>query len=336
MMHYTELANRLERAYPQVGQVLGLQAIPKSSGFSGSTVLRCDTTTGPYACKSLASLPEANGLPFHHQVLIACEDPLRSVVTVPLRQPQGASWLWWNSQAWELATWRPGSADFNSNPNQLRLQNAIQCLAEFHGRLRRVWHGHGRSPTIDFRIRELTHWLADYRSLESAIRNAGHHPCQPRAAEIFELLEAQLRFWHHESFAWQSLTWRLQPVLRDFWHDHALFTQDELTGIIDVETIKNDLVSCDLARWLGSLRWPDLSLWPTALQQYERIHPLSPEERQVIAWLHGTGSVLGAINWLHWLFVDRRTFSVMADVMQRLDWLLAAMKMSVQVARVID
>ena len=49
------------------------------------------------------------------------------------------------------------------------------------------------------------------------------------------------------------ITAPLQVCHGDLWHDHVLFSGEEVTGLIDFDAMKIDSRALDLARLLGSL-----------------------------------------------------------------------------------
>jgi Ser/Thr protein kinase RdoA (MazF antagonist) len=98
----------------------------------------------------------------------------------------------------------------------------------------------------------------------------------------------------------------LQPVLRDVWRDHILFTGDEVTGIIDPSACRSESVAADLARLLGSMIGDDRPAWDFALDEYHRRRPLSPAERTLIPVLDRSGVLLSAVTWLSWLGPEQR------------------------------
>jgi Ser/Thr protein kinase RdoA (MazF antagonist) len=111
---------------------------------------------------------------------------------------------------------------------------------------------------------------------------------------------------------------RLQPCLCDVWHDHVLFTGDEVTGLVDYGAAKIDHVAVDLARLLGSLVEDNTEERSAGLRAYEEVCPLMPDEEALIAVLDETGTVLGIANWLMWLYAERRRFENRTAVADRL------------------
>ena len=70
-----------------------------------------------------------------------------------------------------------------------------------------------------------------------------------------------------------------QWVIADIWHDHVLFQDDEVSGLVDFGAVRTDAVSLDLARLLGSLIEDEPRRWSEALDAYQQDRPLSPGER---------------------------------------------------------
>lgn len=123
-----------------------------------------------------------------------------------------------------------------------------------------------------------------------------------------------------------SLSTELFPVIRDLWHDHVLFTGDEVTGIIDFGALRVDTPACDLARLLGSLVENDRDRWRLGLAAYEEIRPLSPQEHLLIPLLDESQALLSGLYWLEWLCLERRAFPDLATIESRLEKILQRLK----------
>jgi homoserine kinase type II len=144
------------------------------------------------------------------------------------------------------------------------------------------------------------------------------------------------RAWHHVSWqiteiprqlaAWINRAVPLQPCLADVWHNHVLFEGERLTGIVDYGGVKIDHVAVDLARLLGSLVGDDRQMWAAGLAAYRRVRPLSAEEEALAFALDRTGIVIGAANWLRWLYRDRHAFADREAVARRLAELAGRME----------
>ena len=89
-------------------------------------------------------------------------------------------------------------------------------------------------------------------------------------------------------------------------------------GLIDYGGVKTDHVAIDLARLLGSLVGDDAAARAAGLRAYRRLRPLSADEEELVVRLDETGTVLGAANWLRWLYHDGRPFDDRAAVARRL------------------
>ncbi len=106
----------------------------------------------------------------------------------------------------------------------------------------------------------------------------------------------------------------LQPCIRDVWHDHVLFTNERVTGLIDFGALRDDHIATDIARLLGSLVRDDQAGWVAGLSAYEQLRPLTPLDRQLVTVYDQSGVLLSAMNWLQWLFIDGRRFDDLSRV----------------------
>ncbi len=134
----------------------------------------------------------------------------------------------------------------------------------------------------------------------------------------------------------------LQPALRDIHDEHVLFVGDQVTGIVDFGAMREETVAGDIARLLGSLVGAhgdafgsELSVdtpsnrpraWQAGLAVYEAVRPLSDTERELVPLFDQSALLLGAMNWLKWLFVEGRQFSDLARVHERLLKLLVQLR----------
>jgi thiamine kinase-like enzyme len=99
-----------------------------------------------------------------------------------------------------------------------------------------------------------------------------------------------------ELAAWRGEV-RLQPCLCDVWHDHILFTEGEVTGVIDYSSMRMDAVAGDVARLLGSLAGDDEPAWRVGLSEMG----LAPAEERLARLLDRAGTAAAALRWERWL-----------------------------------
>ena len=115
----------------------------------------------------------------------------------------------------------------------------------------------------------------------------------------------------------------LSPAIRDIHHDHVLFTGDQLTGLVDFGALRIDTPLADVARLVGSLVADDQPARKFALEAYSELRPLSEADRSLIDLLDDSGQVLGGLNWLRWLYLERRDMGPLPPILKRLDAILA-------------
>ena len=87
----------------------------------------------------------------------------------------------------------------------------------------------------------------------------------------------------------QRLRVPVQPCLRDVWHDHVLFINDAVSGIVDPAAARTDTVAADISRLVGSLVGDDPHGWTVALEAYQSVRSLSPTNSPSSASLIAAG-----------------------------------------------
>ena len=110
----------------------------------------------------------------------------------------------------------------------------------------------------------------------------------------------------------------LQPCIRDIWHDHVLFQGEEVSGLIDFGALRIENVATDVARLLGSLVGNDKRGWQRGLDAYAEVRPLSSDELQLAEAFDLSGTLLGGINWVQWIYLEERQFEDRGAVLGRL------------------
>jgi homoserine kinase type II len=273
-------------------------------GFSGARLWRIHTGRGDSCLKAW---PPGSMSPRYHvgiADLVRCARDA-GLTFVPLLKPtpEGLSCVEFADRFWDLAGWMPGAADFHDNPSPARLEAATVALARLH----RVWERFRFQPEpCPAVIRRL--FVADgwtYETARGARRPtfAAADPVSPWAERAWNIVVR-----HIPVVRWSLESWRLvdvpvQACQGDVWHDHVLFTGDEVTGLIDYGALKKDSVAADLARLLGSLVGDDLTLYELGLDAYASVRPLSDRERQLVPLLDRTGVILALATWLRRLYL---------------------------------
>jgi Ser/Thr protein kinase RdoA (MazF antagonist) len=224
-------------------------------------------------------------------------------------------------QLWQLESWLRGVADFDRDPTDDRLTAVMVRLARWHlaaerfeaTECERPWFAKAAaapSPAVIERRLRVREWPAARcddveRRLAildwSEFRTAGQ-----RLLQLFRV--------HAEPVARDleiacDIAVPLQPCLRDIWHDHVLFTDNEVTGLIDANACRTESVAADISRLLGSLVADDRVRWRFAIDVYHSVRPLTLTEQGLIELLDRSGVLLNGLTWLEWICLDHRQFA---------------------------
>lgn len=323
--------------YPTIGQPIEVQALGGAGGFSGARFWRIITQQGTFCLRRWpVEYPREDELRFMHAVLGHASARGFDVAAIPVQNAEGGTFVSCLDYLWELAPWMPGKADTSDRPTESRLVAAMKCLAEFHWACEGfVWNSPvphtttcptvGTSPGIHKRAAMIHDWRNEQLSrLQDAVsKTSGWPEMKQRTERLLPCLPDRLASLARDLSRFLNHPLPLQPCIRDVWQDHILFQHERVTGLVDFGSIGIDNVSCDVARLLGSLTHKrDPQSWHLGLQTYATIRPLSKAEEGLVEIFHKSGVLLGALNWVRWVYLDRREFEDPQAVLRRMDKLL--------------
>lgn len=297
-----------------------LETLGNHGGFSGAQLWRVTTAGGEQLCLRAwpaGQMSEVRLAGIHRWMRLASAAGLAFVPLLHCGR-DGSNAISSAERLWELAAWMPGIADFHARPSVARLEAACAALARLH----LVWSRHGNRVSACPAVERRLHHVADWRQRAASgwqipIGSPGDllHSLSKRA---WDLVRPRLESLERTLSPWLERPLPAQPCLCDIWHDHVLFESDRISGLIDYGAMKIDSVAVDLARMLGSLVEDNAELRNAGLRAYGRIRPLSLEEDALVGPLDEATVVLGAANWLKWLYVDKKEFENLDAVAQRL------------------
>jgi Ser/Thr protein kinase RdoA (MazF antagonist) len=281
-----------------------------------------------------------------HRLLAHVHQAGVTQVAVPLRSRFGTTLLTEAGQFWQLEPWMPGTASFWTDPNDARLSNALIALARWHeaaaGFVPRPaeaeWfqsQATAISPTVTDRLQRVDRFVtSDVGRLRSLIASATELPSWGAlfdelvtlATRLLDLFDRAAGSVAAELTACRDQPVQLQPCLRDIWHDHVLFEQDDVTGLIDPNAARSESVATDVARLLGSFLNDDTERWGTALEAYRSVRPFSDREWRLARVIDRSTVLLSGLTWLERLFVQRLNYSNPARVLNRLRQVMARLE----------
>jgi Ser/Thr protein kinase RdoA (MazF antagonist) len=313
-----------------------------AGGFSGARIWRITAARGQLCLRRWPpESPDESRLKWLQAIVARAA--ARGFRQLPdnISTSRGAGFCRHDGYLWELTTWMPGQADYWSDPRPEKLKAAAVALAQFHRAVESfaAHQGHSPdelprpriapSPSIAERLALVGRLQAGaFRGMRAALRqNRGAMPAlADRAEELLHLVFPHLPALQHDLVAASRIEAPLQPCLRDLSHDHVLFVGDQVSGIIDIGSMRLDAVSTDIARLLGSLCGNDRDSWTMGLDAYEAVRPLAEPERQLVPTFDRSQRVLAGVKWVEWVFVERRTFGDPAAVVQRMEHILSRLR----------
>lgn len=263
-------------------------------GFSGATVLCLETSRGPCALRFWPEAgPEQARWETIGHFLIQMQKRGVPELAPPIRRVDGRLCGFWAGRLVHLEPWRPGQPV--TQPAEWQQAAVGEILARLHltaatfvpNAAESVWLAKSCvhfSPALVSRRRQLRELLGPGGGEQLAAEVFS----QPDGSWMSRLcrFQQQLQVWGEpleqqlQQFA--AITLPLQPVLRDVWRDHLLFSADQLTGLIDAGACRTDSVLCDLSRCLGSLFGNQSVGWEAVLTCYQTQRPLALIERQAL------------------------------------------------------
>lgn len=285
-----------------------IESLGNAGGLSGCQLWRYPSSLGVLAVRLWPeSGPDARTLERIHGWLADARS--MGIVPVPIPARDGRSVQELGGRLWEIVPWMPGAAHECELPALKFVRGGFAMLATFHRTLAR--HAtRGTSPDLVARHSEIAGLLASgFNRLELVLdqrrsddpRVAIARQWLPLARRLAPRLEPELR--------WAcGMVVPLQPCLRDIRPAHLLFVADQIRGLVDFGAMGVESVAVDLARltseWLGT----DLRARAEALAAYEAIRPLDAAETALIPIFERSAALLGASRWVHWHFIEGRTF----------------------------
>lgn len=314
-------ADILNHFYPQAGWT-GFIKPAATSGFSGAAVFRVESESGPLCLRRWPPEPmTVRRLAGIHRLLAEVHRSGLTVIPVPVPTGKGETVVETRGELWQLEPWMPGKADFHDNPSDRRLDEVMTTLARFHIAAREA-SPDSRSddcpPTMPERLQILRSTQRELPRIEEGLlaeRNDRFREVASRIAQQFRENSSRIEFTlRHAS----RQTVPVLPCLRDIWHDHLLFTGDDLTGLVDFGAVRVDTVAADLSRLLSSLFPSNSTQCESALSLYEKERPLADTERNLIPVLAESGTLLSGTHWLRARYVDQTDFDI-SRVCERLE-----------------
>ncbi|MBI1310579.1 phosphotransferase [bacterium] len=278
-------------------------------GFSGARVHRVAIESAAYCVRQWPVGASGERLLAIHRLLSHVEQSSQVPIAVPLLSADGRTVTEYQGRLWQVEPWLPGTADFDDSPTESRLHAAMSGLAAWH-RVAALFAPSARetnwlspvhedvSPTVSSRLRRFAQWRVDLPATERRLlldADPQFRSLGQKLTTLFRLLSDSIG---RELQQVASLPVRQQPCIRDIWHDHLLFSDDRLTGIVDFGAVKTDSVACDLSRLLGSLFGDSAADWQRALDAYEQQRPLTTAEHQLLRPLNRSGLLLSGMSWL--------------------------------------
>lgn len=306
-----------------------IEPLGGAGGFSGARFWRLETPSGRLCLRCWPSEhPRPEQLQQIHSVLLHAQRQGLSFIPAPLIDRRGRTFSDHGRHLWELSRWMPGTADFHQRPSLARLEAALQALARFHCAAAHIGtHARAAPPSLC----ERRDWLQSLLSggiheIGCRVSRGAWPELEPIARCLLEKFPVAAPRVLRRLVTACAVVSPVHPCIRDIWHDHVLFQGEEVTGFVDFGALRTDHAAVDIARLLGSLVGDERESWRQGLAAYQQLRRLSPEELPLIEAADESNVLLSGLNWLRWIYVDGRQFDQRAEIIRRLEGLLARLQ----------
>ena len=293
-----------------------------SGGFSGAAVFRVDTADDRrFAARAIPSSTATSlkrqtqimqMLAFIHQSGMNCVAAPRQLRAASHALPPVASPVnaWFSRQAkrlWQVSLWRDGSPVGKTELDPDRAAAAIGIVHEFHA-LAYEWAERHNSDELTprdgpslavLKRRQILQTLADgeLSTLSTQIHRLSS-PLHESSEQLVGVLRRHLPKLIQDTESAAAGRWRLQPVIRDLWKQHVLFTESRVTGLVDFWECASDHVFVDFSRLFRSWAGADNILVSRLWRETLRGHLIRQADRQLLDVLDACTVLLSPLTWL--------------------------------------
>ncbi len=280
--------------YGPIIRGLRWESLGSAGGFSGARIWRGDDAAiSPLlALKSWPESMTAAALGRIHGWMHAAMH--LGFVPRVLRNVAGSTATLAGGRVWDLCRWQPG--EVVRNPSDVQLVNACSAIAALH----RSW-----APTTMLApcpgVRNRLRLFEEYRCADSrgdALRSTTHPRLEEAVSRADELLARLLPSAEAALRLWNDVRLPLQPCVRDLRREHLLFTNSEVTGVIDFGAMAFDHVAVDLARFLGEALGDEVSGFSDGLAAYRDAGGKLAVPDEFVHLLSFTGLLGSLIRWI--------------------------------------
>ena len=296
-----------------------IQSLGNAGGFSGSSIYKIVDSKQMYCLKAWPESTALEKLDWIHRVLrFAAANGCSELVT-PISLSNGNTFVQAGKSIWELTRWVGGRAIAQLEPNDDRIDASLNFLARFHQATSRYYFNFLPSKNVEIAISRL-------HQFDSIIDQSRIAQKQPRSIfkdhdwnQLDQFGGALATRLKRELGTFRELPVPVHPVIRDLRAEHLFFEQSRLIAVIDFGAMSVDSAACDLARLLGDLTAYDAQKMAAGMEIYHRIRPLNEIERSLVLVLAKTTVMVGLLNWINWLLIERRNFDDEFLVQKRID-----------------
>ncbi len=326
---HSDIPETVRRAYD-----LTISSVtPVSGGFSGARVFR--VLTGDGRTLAIRRTPNTATLPAKRRIRLyrllsqlaelgLNQIPVPLIPNTTLGNPAAGgapillektapttteSWVSTGDSRWQVEPWMPGLPLSGTQVTDNHLRSAYRLLNHFHRMAIDALHTTGQdewfyvsrteSPAILRRfgiVNELQQGLL--AKLQHHLSTDSDTRLRDLAVIICDALRKWLPWLHLELSALATQTFSIQPVLRDVWRAHVLFTDQEVTGLIDLTATGTDHVAVDLSRLIRSWYGADNVRLRAATETYRTLRKLDPRELKLWQSLDASSVLLSPVTWL--------------------------------------
>lgn len=337
----------------QIAALYGIEIqtlVPVGGGFSGACVFRIEHSSG--GVFALRRTPAADAMPAERYCgLVALLRDVRShgctVIPVPLRHQQSSlriletphtprfanvdhsqTRLRTDEFVWQMEPWMPGEPA-EGPPTSLQIESTLEALDLLHKTAAESVQARGinqslfvtreRSPGILRRI-EIASELSS--GLLARFHKAAASEPDPEFRSCARRLCAAVEFWlpwlTEQLTEAASVSYQLQPVIRDLWRPHVLFTAERVTGIIDLNAMGTDHIGLDVTRLFRSWFGTDVARIREAMTLFCTQRSLDDTEMRLLQGFDAATVLLSPVTWLRRRYVESSESCLRRDVLDRL------------------